>query len=398
MIIRDTTNKIKSVYSEIKDGDLDLRPNFQRGEVWTLNKKRLLIDSILREWYVPPIHTVALGIGKSEVLDGQQRLTAIKDFLDNQFAVDGNIEPKDEEIVALHGKKFKNLPIDVQKRIERFGITIYEITEYNQGEPSELFYRLNQTVKLTSSEARNAIFGDVRDDISSFVNYMEEMKVGKNILGFSNSRMAYNDLLSRVCLLLEKSSIRYQLSDAALTNRYRDDTSFEPEISDAVKSAIDFFGYIVITSSNEEIKTNLTKASSLNWIYLVCCMHIHGNETEFRKLYSAFIYLETARTCIKTNERFPSDVIDFFGFDQSNLRELMMIYIERSSSRVMSIGSIIIRDIIQNISCYMAGIIPSHLTDVDVEKLEYILNELRNEGDVKLLIENMAENWKETGL
>lgn len=398
MIIRDTTNKIKSVYSEIKDGDLDLRPNFQRGEVWTLNKKRLLIDSILREWYVPPIHTVALGIGKSEVLDGQQRLTAIKDFLDNQFAVDGNIEPKDEEIVALHGKKFKNLPIDVQKRIERFGITIYEITEYNQGEPSELFYRLNQTVKLTSSEARNAIFGDVRDDISSFVNYMEEMKVGKNILGFSNSRMAYNDLLSRVCLLLEKSSIRYQLSDAALTNRYRDDTSFEPEISDAVKSAIDFFGYIVITSSNEEIKTNLTKASSLNWIYLVCCMHIHGNETEVRKLYSAFIYLETARTCIKTNERFPSDVIDFFGFDQSNLRELMMIYIERSSSRVMSIGSIIIRDIIQNISCYMAGIIPSHLTDVDVEKLEYILNELRNEGDVKLLIENMAENWKETGL
>jgi len=398
VIIRDTTNKIKSVYSEIKDGDLDLRPNFQRGEVWTLNKKRLLIDSILREWYVPPIHTVALGIGKSEVLDGQQRLTAIKDFLDNQFAVDGNIEPKDEEIVALHGKKFKNLPIDVQKRIERFGITIYEITEYNQGEPSELFYRLNQTVKLTSSEARNAIFGDVRDDISSFVNYMEEMKVGKNILGFSNSRMAYNDLLSRVCLLLEKSSIRYQLSDAALTNRYRDDTSFEPEISDAVKSAIDFFGYIVITSSNEEIKTNLTKASSLNWIYLVCCMHIHGNETEVRKLYSAFIYLETARTCIKTNERFPSDVIDFFGFDQSNLRELMMIYIERSSSRVMSIGSIIIRDIIQNISCYMAGIIPSHLTDVDVEKLEYILNELRNDGDVKLLIENMAENWKETGL
>lgn len=139
MIIKDTTNKIKSVYSEIKDGDLDLRPNFQRGEVWTQNKKKLLIDSILREWYVPPIHTVALGAGKSEVLDGQQRLTAIKDFLDNQFSVDGNIEPKDEEILALHGKKFKDLPYEVQKRIERFGITIYEITEYNHGEPSELF-------------------------------------------------------------------------------------------------------------------------------------------------------------------------------------------------------------------------------------------------------------------
>lgn len=398
MIIRDTTNKIKSVYTEIKDGDLDLRPNFQRGEVWTLNKKRLLIDSILREWYVPPIHTVALGVGKSEVLDGQQRLTAIKDFLDNQFAVDGNIEPKDEEIVALHGKKFKDLPIDVQKKIERFGITIYEITEYNQGEPSELFYRLNQTVKLTSSEARNAIFGDVRDDISSFVAYMDELGVGKNILGFSNSRMAYNDLLSRVCLLLEKNSIRYQLSDATLTNRYRDDNSFDCNISDAIKSTIKIFGFLSKNSSQEEIKTNLTKASSLNWIYLISCMNIYCNSVDVDKLYSAFINLETARTCIKTNERLPYDVVEFFGIGLSNLRELMMIYIERSSSRVMSIGSIIIRDIIQNFSCYMAGIIPVHLTESDTIHLEELVDKLRNDSDVKLLIEDMAEIWKENGL
>ena len=398
MIIRDTTNKIKSVYTEIKDGDLDLRPNFQRGEVWTLNKKRLLIDSILREWYVPPIHTVALGIGKSEVLDGQQRLTAIKDFLDNQFAVDGNIEPKDEEIVALHGKKFKDLPIDVQKKIERFGITIYEITEYNQGEPSELFYRLNQTVKLTSSEARNAIFGDVRDDISSFVAYMDELGVGKNILGFSNSRMAYNDLLSRVCLLLEKKSIRYQLSDVTLTNRYRDDNSFDSNISDAIRSTIKFFGYLSKYSYHEEIKTNLTKASSLSWIYLICCMNIYCNGIDVNKLYSAFICLETARTCIKTNERLPQDVIDFFDIGHSNLRELMMIYIERSSSRVMSIGSIIIRDIIQNFSCYKAGIIPEQLSEIDAVNLEEFVRKLRNECDVKFLIESMAETWKESGL
>ncbi len=398
MIIRDTTNKIKSVYTEIKDGDLDLRPNFQRGEVWTLNKKKLLIDSILREWYVPPIHTVALGIGKSEVLDGQQRLTAITDFLDNQFAVDGYIEPKDEDIIALHGKKFKNLPVDVKKKIERFGITIYEITEYNQGEPNELFYRLNQTVKLTSSEARNAIFGDVRDDISSFVSYMEEKGVGRNILGFSNSRMAYNDLLSRVCLLLERKSIRYQLSDATLTNRYRDDNSFDSEISDAIRFTIEVFSFLSVNSVQEEIKTNLTKASSLNWMYLITCMNIYQDDIDNHDLYSAFICLETAKTCIKTNERLPDYIIDFFDINQGNLRELMMIYIERSSSRVMSIGSIIIRDIILNFSCYMAGISPVHLNKIDAVHLKEFAEKLKNETDVKLLIEDMAEIWKEDGL
>ncbi len=241
MIIKETTNKIKSVYADIKDGELDLRPDFQRGEVWTTKKKKLLIDSILREWYIPPIHTVSVGNGRAEVLDGQQRLTAIRDFLDNQFQIDGFIEPKDDDIVELHGKKFKDLNPDIQRKIERFGITIYEITEYNQGEPSELFYRLNQTVKLTSSEARNAIFGDVRNDISTFVSYMDELGVDKSILGFSNSRMAYNDLLSRVCLLLEKKSIRYQLSDANLTNRYRNDTSFDSKISIAIFNTIEIF-------------------------------------------------------------------------------------------------------------------------------------------------------------
>ncbi|TNT74657.1 DUF262 domain-containing protein, partial [Escherichia coli] len=278
MIIKKTTNKIKSVYADIKDGELDLRPDFQRGEVWTTKKKKLLIDSILREWYIPPIHTVSVGNGRAEVLDGQQRLTAIRDFLDNQFQIDGFIEPKDDDIVELHGKKFKDLNPDIQRKIERFGIIIYEITEYNQGEPSELFYRLNQTVKLTSSEARNAIFGDVRNDISTFVSYMDELGVDKSILGFSNSRMAYNDLLSRVCLLLEKKSIRYQLSDANLTNRYRNDTSFDSKISIAIFNTIEIFSSFSSYLKSMEINTNLTKASSLNWIYLIASMCIFGQD------------------------------------------------------------------------------------------------------------------------
>ncbi|ETS32571.1 hypothetical protein BB987_15510 [Photorhabdus temperata] len=396
MIIKDTTNKIKSVYADIKDGELDLRPDFQRGEVWTTKKKKLLIDSILREWYIPPIHTVSIGNGKAEVLDGQQRLTAIRDFLDNQFQIDGLIEPKDEDIVELHGKKFKDLHPDIQRKIERFGITIYEITEYNQGEPSELFYRLNQTIKLTSSEARNAIFGDVRDDISSFVSYMDELGVDKGILGFSNSRMAYNDLLSRVCLLLEKKSIRYQLSDANLTNRYRNDTSFDSKISIAIKDTIKIFGAFSSHIKNMEISTNLTKASSLNWIYLISCMNIYGEDFENKQIYNAFFNLESAKAHVKANEKIPSEILSFFNIDEKCLRELLMIYIERSSSRVMSIGSIIIRDIIQNFSCLRAGIGLSCLQRKDNNSLNEFVCLMEDKNvNVKFIIEDLAEDWKE---
>lgn len=395
MIIKDTTNKIKSVYIDIKEGELDLRPNFQRGEVWTTKKKKLLIDSILRQWYIPPIHTVSIGNGKSEVLDGQQRLSAIRDFLDNQFQIDGFIEPKDDDIVELHGKKFKDLDSEVQRKIERFGITIYEITDYNQGEPNELFYRLNQTIKLTSSEARNAIFGDVRDDMSSFVSYMDELDVDKDILGFSNSRMAYNDLLSRVCLLLEKKSIRYQLSDANLTNRYRNDTSFDNNISVAIKETIKIFGEFSVCIKDMEINTNLTKASSLNWIYLIACMNISGEIFSSSQIYHAFFNLESAKSHVKANERIPLEILSFFEIDEKCLRELLMIYIERSSSRVMSIGSIIIRDIIQNFSCFKSGISLTYLDEKDRNNLDELAILMKNKDlDVKYIVEVLSEKWK----
>ena len=396
MIIKDTTNKIRSVYADIKDGELDLRPDFQRGEVWTTKKKKLLIDSILREWYIPPIHTISVGNGKAEVLDGQQRLTAIRDFLDNQFQIDGFIEPKDDDIVELHGKKFKDLSAEIQRKIERFGITIYEITDYNQGEPSELFYRLNQTIKLTSSEARNAIFGDVRNDISSFVSYMDQLGVDKSILGFSNSRMAYNDLLSRVCLLLEEKSIRYQLSDANLTNRYRNDTSFDNKISTAIKDTIEIFGTFSSHIKKMEINTNLTKASSLNWIYLITCMNIFGERFKNEQIYNAFFNLESAKAHVKLNEKIPVEVLSFFNIDEQCLRELLMIYIERSSSRVMSIGSIVIRDIIQNFSCSKAGINLSYLNNKDSYSLDKFSSLMQDRNaDVKYIVEDLAENWKE---
>jgi hypothetical protein len=51
---------IATIVARITDGSLDLQPDFQRGAVWSKAKQRLLIDSILRSWYVPPIHVVRI--------------------------------------------------------------------------------------------------------------------------------------------------------------------------------------------------------------------------------------------------------------------------------------------------------------------------------------------------
>jgi hypothetical protein len=150
---------IQTIVARIKSEDLDLQPNFQRGEVWATSKKKKLIDSILRDWHVPPIHVVVGQEGKQEVLDGQQRLVAIRDFVDGQFRVDGSSEPFDPNIQRLDGLKYLELPAETKRAFDQFTIRMFRLVDYRPGEPGELFFRLNQMTYLTAAEQRNAFFG-----------------------------------------------------------------------------------------------------------------------------------------------------------------------------------------------------------------------------------------------
>src|SRR4051812_26308022 len=109
----------------IRQNDLDLQPDFQRGEVWSLAKKKKLIDSILRNWYIPPIHTIVIpGTNRQDVLDGQQRLVAIRDFVDDSFPVDGGIAPQNEDIRKLDNLYYSELPSEVRRGFDGFTIRV----------------------------------------------------------------------------------------------------------------------------------------------------------------------------------------------------------------------------------------------------------------------------------
>ncbi len=71
---------LATLLASLTRGDLDLQPDFQRQEVWPKLKQQRLVDTILRDWHIPPIHVVELKDGRHEVLDGQQRLVAIQDY------------------------------------------------------------------------------------------------------------------------------------------------------------------------------------------------------------------------------------------------------------------------------------------------------------------------------
>src|SRR4051812_39603622 len=74
-------------------------PEWQREEVWDLPRKQQLIDSVLRGWKLPKFYFVKLDDEEYEVVDGQQRLSAIYEFFANEL-------PLSEETAARFGGPF----------------------------------------------------------------------------------------------------------------------------------------------------------------------------------------------------------------------------------------------------------------------------------------------------
>ena len=64
---------------------IDLNPDFQRRDRWDVDKQSRFIESIIMNVPIPPVFLGEDQYGKYVVLDGRQRLTAIKDFLSNLF-------------------------------------------------------------------------------------------------------------------------------------------------------------------------------------------------------------------------------------------------------------------------------------------------------------------------
>src|SRR3954451_3981645 len=73
--------------------EINPKPQYQRGEVWKLPEKQLLIDSILNGFDIPKIYLNKITSGHQyqyDVADGQQRLIAIWNFCENEYQLGVN--------------------------------------------------------------------------------------------------------------------------------------------------------------------------------------------------------------------------------------------------------------------------------------------------------------------
>lgn len=199
IVIESNREKLPGFVNQLNDPNyMDLRPFYQRRPRWDVRTQSLLIESFIMNIPVPPVFLYEKDYNAYEVMDGQQRITAIRDFYANLIKLRGL-----ETWPELNGRTYTTLPEKIRAGIDRRSITsivlLKESTE-NEEEASLLretvFDRLNTGgIKLERQEIRNALYRGLFNDMLHDITRLDEFREIWNLPRWVEGEIEINPVL-----------------------------------------------------------------------------------------------------------------------------------------------------------------------------------------------------------
>lgn len=172
----------------VKRNDICLQPSFQRKAVWDNKRCSLLIESIWLNIPIPQVFVSVEDDGMWNVIDGQQRITALKRYLNNEFKLTGL-----EVLPELNGKLYKDLESKPQRILNGGNIRIVAIHEDSHPDIKfDVFMRINQgAMQLNAQELRNCLY---RGDFNDLLHQLVKNEYLLNILNLKEPHNRFKDV------------------------------------------------------------------------------------------------------------------------------------------------------------------------------------------------------------
>jgi hypothetical protein len=183
------TFTVEEIVDAWNNSSLKANPEYQRGLAWKAHQQQALIDSIFRQYPIPPLflHEVAakgLGGHKSvryDVVDGQQRIRSLADFLGDKYQL---LNADDKKLrlpnslrstPAPWGKRrFSELDAALQDQLTKRKLDVFVITGVmHEDEIRDLFIRLQSGTALSRQQIRDAWPGNVGPYIERLAGKMD---------------------------------------------------------------------------------------------------------------------------------------------------------------------------------------------------------------------------------
>lgn len=153
-----TTLRNIAWFNQVRDNnELEVKPPFQRNPVWVNRQKSYLIDTILNKYPIPEIYMQETvdenGKAKYIIVDGQQRIRSVLDFISGLFSIDETDSPQFE------GAYFKDLTAIQKKEFYQYNFVVRILPNISDKELRAIFQRLNKNVvALNKQELRQATY------------------------------------------------------------------------------------------------------------------------------------------------------------------------------------------------------------------------------------------------
>ena len=271
--ISELRNKsVLRVYSERKVIQAD--PDYQRmGEVWNLEKRQLLMDTILNDFDMPKLYfheftsPKTLDDGRAvryAVIDGRQRLETTWQFIDGEFALADDFAFFSNSQVQAGGLTYRDLASDYPELkilIDSYNLPVTSVLTDDIELIEEMFLRLNEAVPLNAAEKRNAIGGPMARVIREVANH----EFFKAKIPFSNRRYQHREVAAKFLLLTTLNSIgdtkKSYLDEMVRSFKRPDGTTESQAVAADVTKVLDKAAVLFVT------KDKLLRTQAMSVIY-----------------------------------------------------------------------------------------------------------------------------------
>jgi hypothetical protein len=256
-------------------GTLAIQPKFQRREVWSTPKKSYLIDTMLKQMPVPPIFLrIAQTKEKNkvvrEVIDGQQRISAVLNFMAGKF-------PLAKAQATEHGaSRFEKLSVEKQDLIRTFSFLCEVFHGISDTEVLEIFARVNTySVPLNRQELLNGkYFGFFKQSAYRLAySHLEFWRRHGLFSETSIARMTEVELTSELLIILIDGMQPKKDTIESFYEKYDPEFSMQTRIESRFCSVID----AIQSTLGEDLKnTEFNRAQLFYSLFAVVAHRLFG--------------------------------------------------------------------------------------------------------------------------
>lgn len=288
-------------------------PDWQRDKgLWDLQKKQLLIDTILRGWKIPKLYFVKTSENPEEfeVVDGQQRLTTIFEFFEN------GLQLSDETANKFGGRTYNDLPQSVADRFDDYEIEFDVIEDAVESELKLFFQRLQESLPLTSSEKLNSVHSKLRD----YAKSLSRHAFLADKVAINNKRFAHFDIVVKVAAI-EIEGIGTGLRYEDLKLIFESQANFSPQsaIGERLKAILDYLAK-VFPEKNPLLKNRTVIQTFATFVSrLIQTGKSDGHEADVLRFFTRFMN-ELAKQVELGPNATDSDLVNFQKTINANVK------------------------------------------------------------------------------